>query len=253
MPEPSKLTRIETQAIVTAYAMSRLDSLYLNSRGLSTWKQAFVEASTALGEPPTSFKNLRDEFDPVHANSRRGWHQRDLRPNRQRVLNELCDVSDEALLELVARILNRDEAATVEAIDSLAVVTHTAHNVAERLLTGRRAEDYFLENCRQLVGVERNTIIDCRNWAGGFDFGVKGRSEWAIEIKGMKQTAGSIQFTDREWSEAALRLDYYWLIIIGNLASKPIPRIVQNPHAVLTAHCSYQTSIAAVWRSSVRV
>ncbi|MDQ2730885.1 MAG: hypothetical protein M3Y56_04435, partial [Armatimonadota bacterium] len=173
MIEPLKRTRIETESIVTAYAMSRLDFLYLKARGCSTWREAFAEASAALGEPPASFKNLRDEFDPLHANSRRGWHQRELRPNRQRVLNELCEVSDDALLELVARILSRDEAATVEAIDSLAVVTRTAHNVAERLLTGRRAEDYFLENCGQLVGVERTSIIDCRIDAGGFDFGVK--------------------------------------------------------------------------------
>ncbi len=66
------------------------------------------------------------------------------------MLNELQDVSDDALLELVARILSHEEDAIAEAIDSLAVVTKVAHNVAERLLTGRRAEEFFLAHSANL-------------------------------------------------------------------------------------------------------
>src|SRR4051794_5247166 len=116
MPTPTRKARLETEAIVIGYAMSRLDADYLAARRCSTWKQAFQEASDALDVRSASFKNLRDEFDPIHGNERRGWHQRALRPNRQRVLGELCEVSDEALLELVSRIMSREEAETAEAI-----------------------------------------------------------------------------------------------------------------------------------------
>ena len=156
-------------------------------------------------------------------------------------------------MELVARILNREEEATVEAIDSLSVVTHIAHNVAERLLTGRRAEEYFLENCNRLVGIARADLLDFRQSARGFDFGVDKRPELAIEIKGMKKMRGGIQFTDREWSEAKYRRGDYWVVIVGNLAAHPVARVIRDPYVAIEVRCSYQKSVTAIWRSTVNV
>lgn len=248
-------TRLDTKAIVVGYAMSRLDSKYLAARHLETWGEVYAEAGNTLSCPPMSLKNLRDEFDPVHSNPRRGWHRHTdkLRPSRQRVLDELEGLSDDALLELISRILSRDEEAVGTAIDSLAVTTHVAHNVAERLLTGRRAEEYFLEHSRELIGFTAAQIIDLRQAALGFDFGIDDRPELAIEVKGIKQHRGDIQFTDREWSEAEYRGKQYWLAVVGNLGAEPIARIIRDPHTVLAARCSYKTTIAAVWRSTVSV
>lgn len=246
-------TRLETEALVIGYAMSRLDAAYLAARRYRTWQEAFRDAAQALSESVASFKNLRDEFDPVHPNPRQGWHQRPLRPNRQRVLDELQDVSDDALMELVSRILQRDDEATAEAVDALAVVTRRPANVAERLLTGRRAEEYFLRHCQELVNVGPDSILGLRQSALGFDFGVKNLPERAIEVKGLKPMTGGIQFTDREWAEAKHRRDNYWLVVVGNLIAEPMARVVRDPHEVLTARCTYQTSVTAVWRSNVSV
>jgi hypothetical protein len=251
--EDRQRTRLETEALIIGYAMSRLDAKYVRLRGLGTWQEAFGEASAALGEPKASFKNLRDEFDPFHGNSRLGWHQRPLRPNRQRVLDDLHDLSDDALMALVERILARDQASVLEAVDALAAVPRTAYNVAERLLTGRRAEDFFLENCRRLVQVAPEDVLDLRLSAQGFDFGIKSRPEWAIEIKGLKQQRGDIQFTDREWSEAKRRQENYWLIVVANLAAEPAAKIISDPYRQLKATSSIQTSISVVWRSAVSV
>ena len=251
--EERQRTRLETGALIVGYAMSRLDMEYLRLRRLSKWQEAFGEASAALGEPKASFKNLRDEFDPFHDNPRLGWHQRLLRPNRQRVLDELQGVSDDALMELVGRVLAKDEEAVLEAVDALAVVTRVPYNVAERLLTGRRAEDFFLQHCKSLVQVEPSDVLDLRLAAQGFDFGVKGQPNWAIEVKGMKQRRGDILFTDREWIEAKRRRENYWLIVVANLAMDPIPKIVADPYRQLQATSSVQTSVAVVWRSTVAV
>lgn len=253
MTEEFTRTRLETEALVIGYAMSRLDTKYLVAHQYQTWQDAFRDAAQSLSEPAASFKNLRDEFDPVHPNPRRGWYQRSLRPNRQRVLDEMQEVSDDALLELVRRILQHDQEATVEAIDALAVVTRRPANVAERLLTGRRAEEYFLAHCEQLIQIEANAIIDLRQSALGFDFGIAGQPERAVEVKGLKPMSGGILFTDREWSEAKYRRDNYWLIVVGNLAADPMVRVVRDPHAALTVHCTYQTSVTAVWRSTFSV
>ena len=107
MPSNLKKARLETEVIVVGYAMSRLDGRYLKARGITSWRKAFSEAAEALSARETSIKNLRDEFDPVFPNPRKGWHKRVLRPNRQRVLDEMCGVSDEGLIELIARILLR--------------------------------------------------------------------------------------------------------------------------------------------------
>ncbi|HEV8715421.1 MAG TPA: DUF3883 domain-containing protein [Candidatus Binatia bacterium] len=253
MSDQLKRTRLQTEAIVIGYAMSRLDTTYLSTRKCLTWNQVFAEAADALRVRPGSLKNLHDEFDPIHGNPRKGRHKRMLRPNRQRVLDELREVSDDALLELVARILKRDEGATVEAIDSLATVTRVAHNVAERLLTGRRVEEHFLAHSEQIISVQTVDILDFRQAACGFDFGVRGQAEWAIEVKGLKRVRGDIQFTDREWTEAKYRRENYWLVIVGNLAAKPLARVIRDPHAVLKANCAYQASLTAIWRSTVSV
>lgn len=253
MPENQGRERLQTTAIVLGYAMSRLDTGYLAGRNLDSWNQAFDEAAELLSVPSASIKNLRDEFDPVHGNPRRGWHKRPLRASRQRVIDELHDVSDDALAELVGQIILSDDDSVDEAIDSLAVSTHVAHNVAERLLTGRRAEEFFLEGSPEIIGVASEKILDFRQAARGFDFSVEGNLGWAIEVKGIKRMRGAIQFTDREWSEAKIRQSDYWLVVVGNLDADPIPKVFRDPHATLTAHCGYQRSITATWRSSVSV
>lgn len=253
MLEDHKRTRIEIEAIVIGYAMSRLDKEYLFLRSFSSWKQAYNEAEQILAIPGDSFKNLRDEFDPVHSNFRRGWHRRPLRPNRQRVLDELKDLSDEALFELINRILKRDEIAIAEAIDSMVVENRIVYNVAERLLTGRRAEEYFMANSEPLIQVTGINLLDMRQMACGYDFSVLHKPDWAIEIKGLKTSKGGIQFTDREWSEAKSRREDYWLIVIGNLSEHPIPRIIRDPHNTLPVESKYRQTITVEWNSYISV
>lgn len=247
----SKMERLDTVALIVGYAMSRLDEGYLMSQGVKTWRAAFSRAAEVLEVPPASLKNLRDEFDPFHDNSRRGWWHRPIRPNRQRVMGDLSGLSDDALVECVNRILAKDEAATDELFDSLVGVRAPAHNVAERLFTGRRAENLFLENCESWIGVSRPDVVDRRDSALGFDFGVDGIPQRAIEVKGLKGLSGAIQFTDREWSEAKVRRNEYWLVVVGNVAATPVFKLWKDPQRVLDAQCRYQRSIAAVWTSRV--
>lgn len=253
MSETKQRTRLETASIIIGYAMSRLDNLYLSARKCTTWQAAYLEAATALSKPPQTFNNLRDEFDPIHPNPRKGWHNRTMRQSRQKVLNELQDVSDDALLELISHILQRDEENIGEAIDSLVPISRVAHNVAERLLTGRRAEEYFLANTQQLIQLPQQTIIDLRNAACGYDFGIDNQPQWAIEIKGIKASRGAIQFTDREWKEAKLRGIDYWVIIIGNLATEPSAKIVRDPYNSLAIQSRYRRTVAIEWISTVSV
>ncbi len=248
-------TRLETESLVIGYAMSRLDSNYLAARKAEGWWEAFREAAQALQASAASFKNLRDEFDPVHPNSRLGWHRRSLRPSRLRVIEELQEVSDDALIQMITHILNRDTEAVDEALDVLAAASPTvgSANVAERLLTGRRAEEFFLEHSLSLVQIKTGDILDYRQEACGFDFGVRGNTEIAFEVKGLKPLQGGILFTDREWLEAKRRRHNYFLVVVGNLAAEPQARVFPDPYAVLPASCTLLTTVTASWRSTVSV
>ena len=252
MGDRSARQRIETEAIILGYAMSRLDARYLAETSAKSWRQAFEIAAAALSIPAGSFKNLRDEFDPLHGNRRKGWRGRAMRPNRQRVADEFRDVSDDALIEFVRRLLIRDTRETNEAVEAVMEVTRIPANVAERLLTGRRAEEFFVRNASEIIGIEADALTDCRIAAKGYDFAAPNADGRVFEIKGIKQSSGGILFTDREWSEAADRKDAYWLIVIGNLSSRPSAKVYRDPHASLpTIKCVWRRSLTASWMSTV--
>lgn len=244
---------LETSALIVGYAMSRLDRAYLEAHKLKSWKEAFRRAGDALKVAPASIKNLRDEFDPVHGNTRKGWKDRPMRPNRQRIMGQLCDVSDAALLEMIERVLARDPDALQEVVTPLSQPAERIHNVAERLRTGRLAEAFFLANSEKVADVAATLILDHRELARGYDFGVRRRDSVAIEVKGMKQMRGGVLFTDREWSEAKARRADYWLVVVGNIESNPIAKLFPDPATTLRADCKYQTTITASWRANVAV
>ncbi|MGI8604676.1 MAG: DUF3883 domain-containing protein [Verrucomicrobiales bacterium] len=253
MDTRSRKTLLETSAIIIGYAMSRLDRTYLDARHHKSWKEAFNQAGTLLKVAPASLKNLRDEFDPVHGNARRGWKDRPMRPNRQRVMGDLCDVSDAALLEMIDGILRHDADAVQGVVAPLSKPIERVYNVAERLRTGRLAEVFFRDNCDKIAGILAAMLLDHRELFCGYDFGLQDRPAIAIEVKGLKQSRGGIAFTDREWTEAKARRQNYWLVVVGNLESSPIARLIPDPTVALQAKCQFQTTIVATWRATVSV
>jgi len=251
MSEHQRQGPIETKAIVLGYAMSRLDGAFLTEFALKTWNSAYELASTSLGQPATTYKNLRDEFDPIHANSRVGWYSRPLRSSRAKVLEELQNVSDKALIELVRHILGRNEDQIADAIEALEPTNRVAAGVAERLLTGRLAEDFFLEHFEEITHFQRTELIDMRMSAAGYDFGIKSKQEMAIEVKGLRDLKGDILFTDREWTEAGIRQSNYMLALVRNIAREPRAELIVDPFSAISARCVYSTAITANWRASV--
>jgi hypothetical protein len=244
---------IETEAIIVAYTMSRLDDRFLKRFGYGSWHKAFLVTGDRLGVRPASMKNLRDEFDPIHPNARQGWHKRPLRPNRQRVLGEFCDSSDEAMIDIVSRLLAGDKEVEEIVTKPLASARDPVANVAERLRTGRLAETYFMENSELICGVSSKSLLDCRHQACGFDFGVHGRDLLAIEVKGMKTLRGAILFTDAEWNQANRRESNYWLVVVGGLERHPRAMLVTHPAISLKVTSSIRNISAISWKANVSV
>lgn len=233
-PKP-KLKRLETSALVAGYAMSRLNGRLLTALGFRTLAAGYQAFGRALDVPPRSIKGLRDEFDPLHPESgRRGWRGREMLASRAQVHEQLKSVPDEALIELARAILRRDDAATGAALDVLGADVRTPAAAAQRLLTGRRAEEFVLAECPTLLRIERVQLLDRRDHLLGFDFEISDCTSRVVEVKGLCSTAGELLFTEREWSEAMVRRDRYLLVVVAQLDAEPFATVVPNPTDALS-------------------
>jgi len=245
--------RLGPNALVVAYAMSRLDRGLLDALGYQTWTQAFADTSAILGVPHNSMKLLRDEFDVFFPNGRRGWILREPHPSRLAVLREFEGVSDAALLEVVKRTLANDHESLHEIMEIVAAPAVGVANVAERLLTGRRAEEHFMRSCHEIIDVLPSALVDLRHTACGYDFSTVRLPGVAIEVKGLKATSGGILFTEREWIEAESRRRDYWVIVVGNLAVDPVARVFADPIRAFEAKCLVVRSASTVWTAQASV
>ena len=245
--------RLGPNALIVAYAMSRLDRSLLEALGYGTWQQAFARSSEVLAVPHNSIKLLRDEFDVFFPNGRRVWILRQPHPSRVAVLHEFEAVSNVALLEVVRRILANDQESVHEILGLISAPTVRVANVAERLLTGRRAEEHFISSCQEIIKVPSDSLTDRRHAACGFDFETAHLPGIALEVKGLKAVNGGVLFTEREWTEAQSRGTDYWVVVVGNLSVEPIVRVFNDPVRQFDARCRVVKSASTAWSAEVSV
>jgi hypothetical protein len=249
----ARRARIKPEAIVVGYVLSRLGPLLFAEFGWKTWDQAFAATSRALDEGHSSIRLLRDEFDPFFDNGRKGWWERPPHASRVAVLREFESVSDAALIETVRRILAHDVAPLREVFDAVSEPAVRVAGVAERLLTGRLAEEHFMKSCKAILDVPPSRLVDMRLSARGYDFEVSSMPGVAIEVKGLKKSRGDVLFTDREWTEARARRGDYWLAVVGCLPDSPRAGVTRDPSSVLTPTFRIVQSSSAQWTVTVAV
>lgn len=231
-----RTSRLGADALVVAYAMSRLDRSLLDELGYRTWTTAFAETSAILGVPHNSIKLLRDPH-----------------PSRLALLREFEHVSDAALVEVVRRVLKHDAASLAEIVSLVTAPAMGVAKVAERLLTGRRAEEFFIASCEDIIGVPAGSLQDWRNRACGFDFATKRLPGVALEIKGIRESFGGILFTERESMEAKARRHDYWVVLVGNTVSAPVARVFPDPAMAFDAKSQVIRTPRTVWGAQVTI
>ena len=107
--------------------------------------------------------------------------------------------------------------------------------------------------CEEIIRVPPSSLADLRNTACGFDFSTNRLPKIAIEVKGLKSESGGILFTEREWTEAHNRRQDYWVIVVGNLAVRPIARVFPAPVRAFQARCQLVKSSSTVWSAQASV
>jgi hypothetical protein len=100
------------------------------------------------------------------------------------------------------------------------------------LITGKAAEKYFAANYARMPEFCGQMLTDTTQWGCGFDFKLTSPSEdtyRAVEVKGLRERGGLIQFTSLEHEMADVLADRYYLVLVRNFAERPFHSIFRNP------------------------
>lgn len=230
--DPQKIPTRE-KLIITGLYLSKYDSAGLRKLGFESFIEAFNVIGYALGEKPASIKNYRDEFDPLFPNKRKGWHKRSTRNYCFKVFEEYKSLDIQTFTALVKSFTGYDESAWSE-VGPKSKTRDGESQFAKRLVTGLAAERYF-ESVRGTLpefkdcSIENTTRLGC-----GYDFrlcpALKG-DYLAVEVKGLKDRAGGLSLTPKEYEVASTLTSRFFLFVVKNFRESPFHEIYQNPLA----------------------
>lgn len=223
------LTKRE-QSILAGLFLSKFDNDGLRFLGFDGFTAAFNVIGFALGVPPASIKNYRDEFDPLFPNDRKGWHKRPMRDYCKDVYDIFAVLNMASFAELLRRIIYKEQDlyGFVKSADSPLV--ENGDTFAKRLLTGQAAEQYFISEFNNIPTFNGLEIKDTTKLGCGFDFKLYSNEvSYAIEVKGLNDMHGNVSLTSKEYSVAATLKDRYYLFVVRNFRDKPFHDLYKNP------------------------
>lgn len=93
-------------ALIVAYYLSKHDAKAYKQLGFGNQSRTHEKIGRVLSVNPNTIKNMRDEYDSIHENPRKGWYQEELKPSRKKISNQLAPLKEDQLLELVRDILS---------------------------------------------------------------------------------------------------------------------------------------------------
>jgi hypothetical protein len=228
--DPQKISTREKLILAGLY-LSKYDSAGLRKLGFRSFAEAFNIVGYALGSKPASVKNYRDEFDPLLSKRRKGWHKRQRRDYCVNVFKEYRDLELATFTGLIQSFLGYDENVLSE-LRARGMKEDAESLFVKRLTTGLAAEHYFESvhsGLPEFKGfqLENTTRLGC-----GYDFRLSGygRKDFlAVEVKGLRERAGSLALTPKEYETADALTDRFFLFVVKNFQRSPFHEIYQNP------------------------
>jgi hypothetical protein len=227
---PQQISAREKQ-ILTGLFLSKYDSVGVRKLGFDSFTEAFNVIGYALGAKPASIKNYRDEFDPLFANRRKGWHKRPTRAYCRKVLEEYRGLDLDTFVGLIQSFAGYDENAWSE-VRTKDERKDKGSFFAKRLVTGLAAEQYFEQVQPRLPEFKRYTLENTTRIGCGYDFRLQStgvKDFLAVEVKGLAERSGSLSLTPKEYEVAATLSDRFFLFVVKNFKESPFHEIYQNP------------------------
>jgi len=245
-------------ALIVSYYLSRFDKDGYTSLGYSSFSHATDGIGNILGVKPNTIKNMRDEFDPHHDNTRIGW-LRELRGSRLKVLRAFQETDENTILEIVKEILSNNDFKKTEEYKDIQILfdenrqalNKNASVFIVRGPTGKAAEQYFIEYFNKCAEPVQGNLNDARDFGGGYDFEIINTTgSYYIEVKGLSTSSGGILFTSKEWQIARQYKERYYLALVMNISNIPQIKFIQNPAEKLKAKKNIYPTIQLSWSVS---
>jgi hypothetical protein len=241
-------------AILAAYYLSRFAPDSYRNLGFQTQKECHETLGQVLKVKASYIKNLRDEFDPIHENSRVGWYQRPLSRSRLRVVELFQNSTEYEIRYIVDGILRNSDKQIIQPITDLIVQPKLSKKIKSKCIfvprnpTGKAAEEFFIQYHRKTSKPIIGQLRDARDLGCGYDFEIVDKGvKYFIEVKGLVSCEGSIAFTSKEWEVAQKYKEQYYLAVVYNIANTPEITLIQNPFVKLNPEKYIYTSIAIQW------
>lgn len=216
------------RAVLIGLFLSKFDKKALECFGFSGFQQAYNVMGLSIGFNPNSINNYRDEFDPYFPNERKGWRNRTLRDYCRVYMDATADLSFDEFYNIIKYFLEGN------IVDEQDIVTErkkkTREFTANRLITGKAAEEYFAMNYTSIDVFRNYNIMNTTQLGCGFDFKLSLHDKhFYVEVKGLNEKTGSILMTEKEHNVADDLRDLYCLFIVSNFREKPEHRFFFNP------------------------
>lgn len=218
------------KAVFIGLFLSKFSKAALDVFGFSSYRQAYNVLGFALGVQPNSINNYRDEFDPYFPNGRQGWHNRALRDYCKTIMENAKDLSFEQFVFVVHSYLSFDNIDLNDVRIPLPEIPDKREFSAERLITGKAAEEYFVQHYQSVELFKGYDLYNTTNLGCGFDFKLsKGLNRFYVEVKGMNANKGNILMTEKEYNIASKLQDKYCLFVVRNFREKPFHAYYFDP------------------------
>ena len=235
------------QVIATGLFLAKFDKDGLKRLGFRSFTEAFNIFGAALGVPPASIKNYRDEFDPFFPNPRHGWHKREFRQHCKEVLDQYRDIDLASFSSLIQSLLAPEPDHDPEDLRE--------SQFARRLATGIAAERYFIGVQPTLAEFSGYTAEDTTQHGCGYDFRLRrsaGEDFLAVEVKGMREPKGALTMTAKEYQLARRLAHRYYLFVVKNFRGTPTHEIWQNPAGRTPSfQRTERTVVEVTWNTTV--
>ena len=217
------------KAMLMGLFMSKFDKRALNSFGFTSKQEAYNVFGYAAKASPNSIKLYKQEFDPYYPNGNQGFSKRKTENHCLELMERFNNLSFEEF-QCIVNLFVLDLYVDLGDIRKDKRQSKERKFMANRLLTGKAAEEYFVMNYQNITPFQNYLLTDTTNMGCGFDYKLSlNNDNYYVEVKGINERHGNILMTDKEHSMAEDLLERYCLFVVCNFKKSPIHQMFFNP------------------------
>lgn len=209
--------------------ISKFGKMALNSFGFTSKQEAYNVFGYATKASPNSIKLYKQEYDPYYPNGNQGFAKRKTKPHCLELMEKFDNLSFEEF-QCIVNMFVLDQYVDLGDIRKDKRLSKERKFMANRILTGKAAEEYFVLNYQNITPFQNYLLTDTTNMGCGFDYKLSlNYDNYYVEVKGINERQGSILMTEKEYNMAEDLLERYCLFVVSNFKEKPLHQMFFNP------------------------